>query len=272
MSPSSSPRRRGFSLIELLVVIAVVAVLIGLTLAAVQRSREAARRADCLNRLRNGGLAVLNFESARGHLPPGAVWGPFPSLNIPDGAGHGMWPFLLPFLDQQPVAARYRFDRSFDHPDNQPAATAALAILVCPNAPPGRAEKWDPPRYGGVTDFAPLDVNPFLADIGVIDPVGSFDGAMPAGRLAKLADITDGTSNTLLLVEAGGRPGVAWSSPLVPVGIRQVFGGSGGFHRGGVPVCMADGSGHFLRDSTDLRILGRLATRAGGEAVDGASE
>src|SRR5262249_2351125 len=151
------------------------------------------------------------------------------------------------------------------HPDNQPAATAPIAVLVCPNGQPGRVEEWEPPRYGGVADFAPLDVNPFLADIGIIDPVGCFEGAMPANRLVKIAEITDGTSNTLLLAEAGGRPGVAWSSPMLPVSVRQVFGGSNGFHRGGVPVCLADGSCRFLRDSTDLRVVGRLATRAGGE-------
>jgi prepilin-type N-terminal cleavage/methylation domain-containing protein len=263
----SSLRRRGFTLVELLVVIAIIAVLIGLTLAAVQKAREAARRTECMNKLRQQGLAVLNYESAAGHLPPGAVQGPFPQFGIPDGAGHGMWVFLLPHLEQAPVANRYRLDRSYDHSDNQPAARSRLVVLMCPNSDPGRIEEWESGRSGGVADYVPIEVNPFLADIGLIDPVGNFDSALPANKLVKLMDITDGTSNTILLAESAGRPGVAWSSPLSPAGLRQVFGGSGGFHRNGSPACLADGSVKFVRDSTDLRVLGALCTRAGGEVI-----
>jgi prepilin-type processing-associated H-X9-DG protein len=81
----------------------------------------------------------------------------------------------------------------------------------------------------------------------------------------RMTDITEGASNTILLAEAGGRPGVAWCAPEVPVGLRSVLGGP---HRG-ANVCMADGSVRFLRDTLDLRALGRLATRAGGETVRG---
>src|SRR5262245_60511913 len=81
----------GFTLIELLVAVAIVAVLMALILSAVQRVREAAKRTECLNKIRQQGLAVLNYESATGHLPPGTVQGPFPPLGVPGGAGHGMW-------------------------------------------------------------------------------------------------------------------------------------------------------------------------------------
>jgi prepilin-type N-terminal cleavage/methylation domain-containing protein len=265
---SASPdSRRAFTLIELLVVIAIIAVLIGLTLAAVQRVRDAAARTDCLNRLRQQALAVLNTESTHGHLPPGAVQGPFPQLGVPDGAGHGMWAFLLSHLEQAPVANRYRLTLPFDHADNQPAATARIAVLMCPNADPGRVEEWEAGRFGGVADYVPIEVNPFLADLGMIDAVDCFESALPANRLVRLAEITDGTSNTLLLAEATGRPGVAWSSPLSPTGLRQVFGGPNGFHRGGTNACLADGSARFIPGSTDIRVLGRLATRSGGEVV-----
>jgi prepilin-type N-terminal cleavage/methylation domain-containing protein/prepilin-type processing-associated H-X9-DG protein len=263
-------RRRAFTLIELLVVIAILGVVTGLVLAAVQRAREAAQRTDCLNRLKNLGLAVLNYESAHGHLPPGAVWGPFPRLGVPDGAGHGLWAFVLPHLEQTAVTQRYRFDLSYDDPANQPAATAHIPTLVCPNLDPGRVEQWpDQQRFGGVADFAPLDVNPFLADIGLIDPVENFAGPLPANAMVRLVEITDGTSNTILLAQACGRPGVAWCSPLVPVGLKEVFPAPGAPHGGGTPACMADGSVHFLRSSIGLRTLGRLATRAGGEPVNG---
>ena len=265
-SPARAPRR-GFTLIELLVVIAIIAVLIGLTLAAVQRVREAAARTECMNRLKNQGLAVLNYEATHRHLPPGAVWGPFPKLGIPEGAGHGLWAFLLPYLEQAPVAGRYRFDLSYDDPANQPAATARIAVLMCPNLDPERVETWSPPLFGGVADYVPLDANPFLADIGLIDAVTNFAGPLPANRIVRLTEVTDGTSTTLLLAEATGRPGVAWCSPLLPAELRKVFPGPGGPHRNGTPACMTDGSVHFFQDSMDLRILGRLATRAGGEVV-----
>src|SRR5262249_49967914 len=173
-------------------------------------------------------------------------------------------------LDQQPLAARYRLDRPFDHPENQPAAAARLAVLECGNAPPGRAEAWDA-GSGAVADFAPLEGNPFLADIALIDRVGNLEGPPPVNGTVRLTDITDGTAQTLLLAEAGGRPGVAWASPMNLLGLRQFFPGPGGLHRGGTNACMADGSVRFIRDTVSVRVLARLATRAGGEAV-GADE
>jgi len=116
-----------------------------------------------------------------------------------------------------------------------------------------------------VTDYGPLDVNPFLADIAVIDPAASFAGPLPVNAAVRMTEITDGAANTILLTEAGRRPGMAWCSPDVPVGLRDAIGGP---HRGS-NVAMADGSVHFVRDAIDIRVLGRLATRAGGEVISG---
>jgi prepilin-type N-terminal cleavage/methylation domain-containing protein len=259
--------RRAFTLIELLVVLGIVAVLLGLTLSAVQRARESAARAECQDHLRNLGIAVLNYESALGRLPPGAVHGPFTPLGVPDGVACGPWPVLLGYLDQAPLASRYHFDLSFDDPANQPVVSVSLKILQCPNAPPNRLANWGT-GYGGVTDYASFDVNPFLADIGKIDPVAIFAGPMPGNGVVRMTDITDGTSNTILLAEASGRPGVAWSSPEVLLSLKSFFGGSGGLHWGGSHAGMADGSVHFLSQSLGLRELARLATRAGGEVVN----
>lgn len=256
-------RRAGYSLIELLVVVGIVSLLLGLTLAAVQRVRESAKRAECQNRHRQQGLAVLGYEAAVGRLPPGSIRGPFELLGVPSGVSHGLWPLLLPHLDQAPLGARYRLDVSFDHAANRPVVVARLPILECPNAPLER-----PSAPFGPSDFAPVDVNPFLADIGVLDPAALFEPALPANGTVKLTDITDGASNTLLLIEAGGRPGMAWASPGVTIGLREVF---GGLHRGGVNACLADGSVRFVNESVGLRVLGKLATRAGGEVI-GAGE
>jgi prepilin-type N-terminal cleavage/methylation domain-containing protein/prepilin-type processing-associated H-X9-DG protein len=269
MAGPSGRLRGAFTLVELLVVIGILAVVLGLTLAAVQRVREMARRAECQNRLKNQGLAVLNYESAHGTLPPGAVQGPFEPAGVPAGVSHGLWPLLLAQLDQVPLARLYRLDLSFDDPANQPVVTARLGVLECPNASPAaRTVSW-PVGHGAVTDYAPFDVNPFLADVGVIDSTDNFQGPLPVNGSVRLTDITDGTSTTILLAEASGRPGMAWSSPESLLSLRQFFGGAGGLHPGGSHACMADGSVHFLSDRMSLRVLGRLATRAGGEVLSG---
>ena len=92
---------------------------------------------------------------------------------------------------------------------------------------------------------------------------GHLHHVAPVNGAVRLSDITDGASNTILVAEAGGRPGMAWCSPEVPVGVRQVLGGS----HGGGNVCLADGAVRFLRNTVDIRVLARLATRAGGEPV-----
>jgi prepilin-type N-terminal cleavage/methylation domain-containing protein/prepilin-type processing-associated H-X9-DG protein len=250
--------RRGFSLVELLVAIGIISVLLGLVLAAVQRVRESARRAECQNRLRQQALAVFSYESTHGRLPPGAVQGPFEPLGVPDGASHGLWAVLLAHLGQKSLADRYSFQVSHDHPDNRPVTAGRIWVVEC-----GLVAD----RGAGWTDFAPLDVNPFLADIGLIDPAAKFESALPVNGRLRTVDIKDGTSNTLLLAEATGRPVIGWASPANLLGVREFFPGPDGPHRGGTNAIMADGSVRFIRDGVDLRILARLATRAGGEAV-----
>lgn len=251
-------RRPGYSLIEFLVAVAVLAVLAGLTLAAVQRVRESAKRAECQNRLRQAGLAVFGYEAAAGRLPPGAIQGPFDPLAVPAGVSHGFWPLLLPNLGEGALATRYRLDVPFDHPTNAPVVAARIPTLTCPNT------TWPADPAWGPADFGPVEVNPFLADLGAIDPASSFESALPVNGTAKLTDITDGASHTILLIEAGGRPGLPWASPDVLVQLRQVFGRP---HRGGVNAGFADGSVRFVPESAGLRVLARLCTRAGGEPV-----
>ena len=293
--------RTAFTLVELLVVIAIVAVLIGLLLPAVQKVREAANRIKCTNNLKQIGLALHNFENARGKFPPGAVIGPFPEAGVTTSAQHGVFPFLLPYLEQQ--QNQYRWDVSYNAPANQPTVATQLRILQCPSAEPDRlvteAEfpgAWSGGRTAACSDYNGIrGMDRMLADGGWIDPVGNYEGALTQNRMVRFADITDGTSNTILMAEAAGRPklwragrlvdgvsdGAAWAAPgllhgrgSAPDGIvqpghcainctnqREVY----SFHPGGANVLMADGSVCFLKESIDIRVFAGLVTRAGGE-------
>jgi len=130
-------------------------------------------------------------------------------------------------------------------------------------------KNWDPDGRGGVADYVPIEVNPFLADVGLIDPVDCFESALPANRLGEV-----GRSHRRHVEHAAARGGQrpaprwAWSSPLSPTdfasGVRRAERVSPQTAR---PPCLVDGSVRFIPNSTDLRILGRLSTRAGGEVI-----
>src|SRR4051812_19938609 len=122
-------RRRGFTLIELLVVIAIIAVLIALLLPAVQAARKAARRAQCVNNLKQLGLAVHSYESSTGSFP----WGHGPYNNNDWGA----FPLLLSQFEQSPVFNAINFAdtgraASKPSPENQTVQTMTLSVLQCP--------------------------------------------------------------------------------------------------------------------------------------------
>jgi prepilin-type processing-associated H-X9-DG protein len=302
-------------LIELLVVIAIIAVLIGLLLPAVQKVREAAARTKCTNNLKQLGLAMHNYHGEQGALPPAYVnKGPYGTSGF--NFTHGWAAFILPYIERQDLANLYRWDYPLYAPENQPVVATQVKLFQCPSAP-------EPDRYMTITVFAAfgtkgacgdytitLGVDSALAQLGKVDQVGDYRGALtntptatltlsPAPRGTRLMDITDGTTNTILLAEDAGRPrlwqagrpgpdealeGGPWDhfkGPVILLGSsadgtvtpgtcalnctndREVY----AFHTGGANVVFADGSVHFLRAGIDIRILARLITRAGGEAV-----
>jgi prepilin-type N-terminal cleavage/methylation domain-containing protein/prepilin-type processing-associated H-X9-DG protein len=303
-------KREAFTLIELLVVIAIIGVLIALMLPAVQKVREAANRLKCSNNLKQIGLALHGYENTHGKFPPGSVLGPFPEAGVTTDARHGVFPFLLAHLEQQPLANQYHWDAWYNAPENQPAVRTQLRVLQCPSAEPDRLvteaefpQYWSGGRSSACSDYNGIrGMDEALArpPYDLIDPVGNYEGVLMENRMVSAADITDGTSNTILMAEDAGRPklwqagrlvagaysnGASWAvqgllqgqgstpngaSPLGPCAInctnnREVY----SFHPGGANAVFADGSVHFLKASIDIRIFARLVTRAGGEVVSG---
>jgi prepilin-type processing-associated H-X9-DG protein len=208
------------------VVIAIIAVLIGLLLPAVQKVREAANRMSCSHKLKQIGLALHNFESVHGKFPPGSVIGPFPEAGVITTAQHGVFPFLLPYLEQQSLSDRYDLDMSFNDPANQPAVTTQLRILQCPSAEPDRLvteaehpNTWSGGRKSACSDYNSIwQVNEALArpPYDLIDPVENYEGVLVQNQMVRFALITDATSSTLLVAEDAGRPKVWRAGRLFP--------------------------------------------------------
>ena len=181
------PPQRGFTLIELLVVIAIIGVLIG---------AAAAGRADGPRGGPPHGLqqqpeadrpGLHQHHDTYGMFPPGWVQAPF---TVPQGeiiqGGHGTFPFLLPYLEQEALARIYRWDKRSQGPENQPVATTQLKILQCPSAEPDR---WvtaveDPVNYsyggrGACGDYAGVrEIDTRLVDLGLVDRAANYEGVL----------------------------------------------------------------------------------------------
>ncbi len=206
MSVARSIRRGGFTLVELLVVIAIIGVLVSLLLPAVQMAREAARRTQCSNHLRQLAIGAHNFHDTRGSLPSSVR--PPGLTPLPRIAG---LTFLLPYIEQQPLFDRYDQTRNWFDTINLPVTSTDIQVYNCPSTPQfGRrdgvpeATPWSGTLVA-VTDYSPtIGVDQRLHYLGLVDEYGA--GAMPKNGTPRLADITDGTSNTLLYAESAGRP------------------------------------------------------------------
>ena len=197
MSSHSFSVRRGFTLIELLVVIAIIAILIALLLPAVQQAREAARRTQCRNNLKQIGLALHNYHDTHNVLPPGYV------QVYPSARNEATWvAFILPGLDQ---ANRYN---SFDFnacwgctgptSQNFPGQSAPLPAFLCPSdtQAPAAYDTYARGNYGASNGIGPLTSVPGYT----VNPRGEL-GIFNGNSRVRFADIRDGTSNTAAVSE-----------------------------------------------------------------------
>jgi prepilin-type processing-associated H-X9-DG protein/prepilin-type N-terminal cleavage/methylation domain-containing protein len=277
--------RGAFTLIELLVVIAILAVLIGLLLPAVQKVREAAARAQCTNNLKQIGLTLHNFHDANQAFPPGyAADGPYADGATDTAPGWGWAAFILPHLEQDNL---YHQLAPGQPVQDSPAIQTVVKTYLCPSDiyPPGAFPV--PDGFGNT--LAQAAPSSYAACVGgdesdTTGPAGL--GIFYRNSSTRLTDVTDGTSNTILVGErawsnangvwAGALPGGVikrgQANPCQPVVAGAWFpaatlvqahahlnnalldpDGSAGMddfgsrHPGGANFLFADGSVHFLR-------------------------
>jgi prepilin-type N-terminal cleavage/methylation domain-containing protein/prepilin-type processing-associated H-X9-DG protein len=249
----------GFTLIELLVVIAIISVLIALLLPAVQSAREAARRAQCTNNLKQIGLALHNYESATGAFPPAGQSSNYtttpPQNQYVDGA-YSVFPRILLFMEGGTTFNALSF--SLDYNDlsgaNYTGASQVISAFLCPSSPNasaghdaigdpnGAAFEANGPGYGltdyGATCYTDIDPlgqsNPANGATTVVpyrNKLARVDGLLKQGK-TRIAECTDGLSNTLAIAEVAGRnasyvsqyPENYYGGPLLPAPIRNVPG------------------------------------------------
>ena len=272
-SEIGNQKSSGFTLVELLVVITIIGILIALLLPAVQAAREAARRMQCGNNFKQVGLALHNYHAAKGCFPPGMFQA---SSSYPTAPGYFGWSvYLLPCVEQQAVYDMFTFGQYpptyyFSPINNANASSTRISAYLCPTDPAaGEIE----PGCGALTDMCGVaDSND--QTIGTYTTIKEFpayvNGIFGANGCCRLDDITDGTSNTLMVGEVTGAGvgtnyGHFWSSanlldtrdgingPFTAVGgtystawappLYGMYGtGFASWHPGGCNFALADGS------------------------------
>jgi prepilin-type N-terminal cleavage/methylation domain-containing protein len=307
---ASARRRFAFTLIELLVVIAIIGVLIALLLPAVQAAREAARRTQCRNNLKQLVLALHNHHDTYGRFP--AALHQF--RNPADDAtwAHSWTPHILPFIEQQAVHKLYRFDLDWDQGANSAAGgpiRITISTFLCPSAPQtGRHANRGVLDYAATTErtwpnnFVSAAMRPHVqpGDPNYIGILGHTKARENRTGERTFADITDGSSNTMMLAECAGRnrrfhmgredASLSWSAgpwanpnsrleiggcdpanPTATIGPRAVNCVNNkeiyAFHPGGAHLGMGDGSVRFVSENISLDVVLSLLTRARGDLL-----
>jgi prepilin-type N-terminal cleavage/methylation domain-containing protein/prepilin-type processing-associated H-X9-DG protein len=266
---------RGFTLIELLVVIAIIAVLIALLLPAVQAAREAARRISCVNNLKQIGIALHGYHDAHNTFPAGG-WIALFGQPLTNNMNTGWTASVLPWLEQPAVYGGLNLSYPYNVAVNSTTAYTVLQVYRCPSEP--RKTFWNQ-APGDLYPSADADYGGMYGPRGLGNP--AFINNPPAGPMVfnqnySLAQITDGASQTIEVGEDPEAINAMWVSghnvfdQSAPINARppSEFGEElTSQHPGGVNVLFADGSVHFLKNSTALPPLAALCTRALGEVL-----
>lgn len=294
--------RLGFTLVELLVVIAIIGVLVSLLLPAVQQAREAARRMQCGNNLKQIGLAMHNYADTYRAFPPGRITATWEgAMAVQSG-----WPAaILPQMEQGNLADQYHYELPHFVAENQASVQVKLGGFVCPSTPdsdrmvqlstgPAVAQLLED-RYGAAGDY-------FVRFGNATNSQGfTATTAFESNAPTRLNLFLDGLSNTLLVGEIAGRPNLylkrkrqdiqtnqpgwaAWSSPQALQLRGYLADGTGegafecivncanqqglfSFHPGGVNNLAGDGGVRFLSETTDIDVVFALHTRDGREVA-----
>jgi prepilin-type N-terminal cleavage/methylation domain-containing protein/prepilin-type processing-associated H-X9-DG protein len=318
----SRTTRSGFTLIELLVVIAVIGVLIALLLPAVQAAREAARRMQCTNNLKQLALAVANYETANGCYPTNDVQRRFDRQPGADGDprldGFSTFVYLAPHLEQSAAFNAANFSLGAFRYENATVAGIRIGTLLCPSDPTvGKIQPLDAlypvpasqsgqfrqcySSYNAVAGIWACFVYYYSSPTVFAQVRGNANGIFYIESATRVADVTDGTSGTMLFGENGHgyisghdaqyyhwwNSGLHYDSLLEtfypPNAHRKPVGDIGSyhlmnaksFHPGGVNFAFADGSVRFIKDSVDswaidpaqLKPAGVTSITAGGVMV-----
>jgi prepilin-type N-terminal cleavage/methylation domain-containing protein len=211
--------RAAFTLIELLVVIAIIAVLVALLLPAVQQAREAARRTQCRNNLKQIGLALHNYHDSHNIFPPGET------SNQSDDPlyGHGPGVDLLPYIDQANIYNKFNFTSGStwaccggtSDPNHVQAITSIISTYLCPSSSAAKTANYD--NYGGRGAYPILNAqgiweyhpvmgsdnfpSPCPPSTGRINETKSIGGIFLSNGAIGLAHVRDGSSNTMAFIE-----------------------------------------------------------------------
>ena len=213
--------------------------LIALLLPAVQQAREAARRTQCKNNLRQIAMAMHIYHDTYGSFPPAVTYSA-------DGKPMHSWRvLLLPFLNERPLYSQYNMNEPWNSPANSQLLSQMPKVYACPSAPPGTGETHYAVPVGAKTMF-------------------------PPERAVSIREITDGTSNTIMVLETHGW-NLNWMAPVdvtVSAGMPEAqpvaFSSK---HLGGFHVVLADGAVRFLSSSIPSQVLDNLLMPADGRVV-----
>jgi prepilin-type N-terminal cleavage/methylation domain-containing protein len=233
MIPTSNrSRSRGFTLIELLVVIAIIAVLIALLLPAVQQAREAARRSQCKNNMKQIGLGLHNYESTFSRFPS-AGEGTNRSTIRREFFPASTFSLILPYVDQAPLYNKINFGFHYTNSANSGNLAASQAVITLYLCPSNANQQPDTFSFGA-TDYMPIayvDINPATGLRGKITEGSALNNDKDSGLGLygnRIRDMVDGTTNTVVIFEDAGRypntvgsydPAARGVGGTVPVGI-----------------------------------------------------